>query len=233
MPWIIATLRGQRVYARVTEQGQFVSESGRVEIRYKPKDGRMYRAAERNLSVADPTLLPDDTCADASEVQRNKDDEAKKKSAGKKKGPKRAPMTEPSSPEQYVVYTDGACSSNPGPAGSGVVWLGPDGRHEASEFLGEGTNNIAELTAILRALEGMPLEAPAVIHTDSRYSIGVLQDGWKAKANRQLITTIRARLEQHTNVELVYVKGHAGIELNERADELARLAVETRKNMST
>ena len=85
MPWIIATLRGQRVYARVTEQGQFVSESGRVEIRYKPKDGRMYRAAERNLSVADPTLLPDDTCADASEVQRNKDDEAKKKSAGKKK----------------------------------------------------------------------------------------------------------------------------------------------------
>jgi ribonuclease HI len=122
---------------------------------------------------------------------------------------------------------------NPGPAGLGVVWLGPEGRRELSEFLGEGTNNIAELAAIGRALEHIPESAPAIIHTDSRYSIGVLQDGWKAKANRELITTIRRQLAAHPSTRLVHVKAHAGIELNERADELARQAVQTRGNSTS
>ena len=76
MPWVIAKLRGQRVYARSDGQGTLVSEGGRVEIRYKPNDGRMYRAAERKLDVIDPTPLPDDTCAPAEGVQKAKSDPA-------------------------------------------------------------------------------------------------------------------------------------------------------------
>ena len=130
---------------------------------------------------------------------------------------------------QVVAYTDGACSGNPGPAGLGVVMLTTQGRLERFEYLGEGTNNIAELTAILRAVEelgGQP--GPVVIYTDSRYSIGVLTQGWKAKKNKQLIAVARQALAQRDDITLQYVKGHAGIPLNEKADELARRAVETR-----
>lgn len=72
-----------------------------------------------------------------------------------------------------IAYTDGACSGNPGPAGSGVVLIAPGGKmHEGLEYLGEATNNVAELTAILRALEWIPAEAKAiVVHTDSQYAI--------------------------------------------------------------
>ncbi|MFP6686942.1 MAG: ribonuclease H [Polyangiaceae bacterium] len=240
MPWVTAKLRGQRVYARSDGQGKLVSEGGRVEIRYKPNDGRMYRAAARNLDVIDPTPLPDDTCAPAEGVQKAKSEtaastpeQAAKKKRAKKSNKWPAPKTTPSKEGEFVVYTDGACSSNPGPAGLGVVWLGPEGRSELSEFLGHGTNNIAELSAIGRALTRIPNAAPATIHTDSRYSIGVLQDGWKAKANQDLVASIRTQLEAHPRVRLVYVKGHAGIELNERADELARRAVETRSDSAS
>lgn len=240
MPWVIAKLREQRVYARSDEQGKLVSEGGRVEIRYKPNDGRMYRAATHNLDVIDPTALPDDTCAPAEGVQKEKSEtggsapgEAAKKKRSKKSKKWPEPKTMPSEEGEFVVYTDGACSSNPGPAGLGVVWLGPEGRSELSEFLGHGTNNIAELAAIGRALTRIPNAAPATIHTDSRYSIGVLQDGWKAKANQDLVASIRTQLEAHPRVRLVHVKGHAGIELNERADELARRAVETRSDSAS
>jgi ribonuclease HI len=124
-----------------------------------------------------------------------------------------------------IVYTDGACTGNPGPAGLGVVVLREKGRVERSEYLGNGTNNIAELTAIQRALE--MTEGPVVIHTDSQYAIGVLTKGWKAKANTALIEGIRGLLGRRSGVRFVYVRGHAGVPLNERADELARMAIST------
>jgi len=68
-------------------------------------------------------------------------------------------------------------------------------------------------------------DGPAVIHTDSQYAIGVLTKGWKAKANAALITDIRDMLKERRGVRFVYVRGHAGIPLNERADELARRAI--------
>jgi ribonuclease HI len=136
-----------------------------------------------------------------------------------------------SSGTAWTAYTDGACSGNPGPAGLGVVLLGPRGTaHEAYEYLGTATNNIAELTAILRALEATDGAGPVTIHTDSQYAIGVLQKGWKAKANTELVARIRAALSRRRGVRLVYVPGHAGVPLNERADELARMAIRTRSS---
>lgn len=221
MPWVRAKLRGQLIYARADAAGQLAAEGGRVEIRYKPNDGRMYRAAAANLKVQPGAVLPDDACGPAEVVQKGA-----KKSASKS-GAKAARAPAPIPEGAIVAYTDGACSGNPGPAGLGVVVLNDGQRVERWEYLGKGTNNIAELTAILRALEEIPAGTPCVVHTDSQYAIGVLQKGWKAKKNKELIADLRQTLEGH-DCRLVYVKGHAGIPLNERADELARLAVEMR-----
>ena len=102
-------------------------------------------------------------------------------------------------------------------------------RTELGEYLGVGTNNIAELTAILRAVEIASADGRTlVVHTDSQYAIGVLQKGWKAKANAELIADIKAALAARRHIDLVYVPGHAGVEWNERADELARAAIQRR-----
>jgi ribonuclease HI len=111
------------------------------------------------------------------------------------------------------------------------VLIAPDGaRAEGFEFLGTATNNIAELTAILRAAELLPKGATAIVHTDSQYAIGVLTKGWKAKANQELVATVKGALAKHPSWRLRYVPGHSGVPLNERADELAREAVGTRSS---
>jgi ribonuclease HI len=66
------------------------------------------------------------------------------------------------------------------------------------------------------------------VHTDSQYAIGVLQKGWKAKANQELVARVRAVLATR-DVRLVYVPGHSGVPLNERADELARESILARR----
>ncbi|HVY49154.1 MAG TPA: ribonuclease H [Minicystis sp.] len=223
MPWVRAVLRGQRVYARANEDGTLAAKQGRVEIRYKPNDGRRYDARVDNLAVEPGAPLPDDTCGPADAVQKG----AEKDAAGARTAKGAAPA--PRVPEGAVIaYADGACSGNPGPAGLGVVVIDGPERVELSEYLGTGTNNIAELTAILRALEIIAPERAAVIHTDSQYSIGVLQKGWKAKANQELVAAVRAALSGRPSTRLAYVPGHAGVILNERADALAREAVSSR-----
>ena len=64
-----------------------------------------------------------------------------------------------------------------------------------------------------------------VVHTDSQYAIGVLQKGWKAKVNQELVATTKRARGRRAGAQLVYVPGHSGVPLNERADELAREAV--------
>ncbi len=214
--------------ARCHADGSLADERGRVEIRYKPNDGRAYSASARNLKPAGDALLPDEHCGPAERPAQKKGGARKK--GGKKSGPTVAPPTRPEDGE-VLVYCDGACSGNPGPAGLGVIMLWDGGKRgkQLSEFLGRGTNNIAELTAILRAVEGVPDPSlPLRIFTDSTYSIGVLTKGWKAKKNKALIAEIKDAIADHGKVKLFYVKGHADIPLNELADQLAVQAVETR-----
>ncbi|HEX7479721.1 MAG TPA: ribonuclease H [Polyangiales bacterium] len=216
-------LRGTRVLARCDAQGQPVTGTdGRIEIRYKPQDGRAYRAGKSNLEpVAGAELLADDACAPAADAP------AKAGPARKAVAAKQA-NSRTHADDAVVVYADGACSGNPGPAGLGVVIQDKSGRRELSLFIGEATNNIAELRAILEAaqvIEGDSL--PVRIHTDSRYSIGVLSQGWKAKANVELIAACKQALKRFTDLELIYVPGHSGVILNERADVLAVQAVKS------
>jgi ribonuclease HI len=165
-------------------------------------------------------LLPDDACPAA---------QAKAPRAqGAGKSPSRAPAHDENA---IIVYADGACSGNPGPAGLGVVLIDGASRRELSEYLGEGTNNVAELTAIGRAAEAIEDRGrPVRMHTDSQYAIGVLQKGWKAKANVELVTRVRKLLAGFSDLQLHYVRGHSGIPLNERADALAVQAVERRES---
>jgi ribonuclease HI len=168
--------------------------------------------------VVNPTPLSDDTCGPASEAPAGRGSSKKKKKTATDPRPH-------AGKDGTIVYTDGACSGNPGPAGLGIVVDREDERIERYEYLGEGTNNIAELTAVLRALEELAEAEAALVHTDSQYTIGMAQKGWKPKANHQLVADLRKALAAHPEVELVYVRGHAGVELNERADELARRAI--------
>jgi ribonuclease HI len=202
-------LRGERVFVRVDASGEVAAgPDGRVDIVYKP-GGKIYRAGARNLSDdPDPKTLAD---TDADGGERAPD--------------KRAPLPA----DAIIVYTDGACTGNPGPAGLGVVILDGGKRRELSEYLGVGTNNIAELMAIVRALEEVPKDRTVVLHADSSYALGLLGKGWKAKANQELVERMRLVARQFRDLRLVKVAGHAGVAENERADELARAAIAKRR----
>ena len=135
------------------------------------------------------------------------------------------------------IYTDGACSGNPGPGGWGAVL-----RYQGveKELLGgerETTNNRMEMLAAIHALEAIKRPVRAIIHTDSTYlRDGITkwiyawkERGWKTAAkksvkNVDLWQRLEAAMAPH-EVEWLWVKGHAGHPENERADALARKAV--------
>src|SRR5215472_19089044 len=122
MPWIEAVLRGQLVLARAhPDRTLAVDATGRVEIRYKPRDGRSYRASAGNLVVEKGArLLSDEEFASDQTPPRVREHEK--------------PRTHGAMKDAWIAYTDGACSGNPGPAGSGVVVVSPDGKvHEGFE----------------------------------------------------------------------------------------------------
>ena len=201
--------KGNRVFVEVDEAGNPVVEGGRASMRYKRDAAQVYRPSPANLLSLGTGGAP----AAARPPKR------KARSPNAKASPGGIPGA-------IVAWTDGACLGNPGPAGLGYVIVGPDGRRvQRGEPLGRGTNNVAELTAILRVLE---LEegcaAPLVIHTDSTYAIGVLTAGWKVKANADLIALIQEKLRRFPHVELCKVAGHAGVAENELVDDLARRA---------
>ena len=224
MPWRRMRLRNAEVFARCDERGELVSNGGRVEVRYKPGDGRAYFAAASNLGpVPNAKIEPDSHCGPAEAVKKTATKNRSKASSG--------PSPERPEGDEVLVYADGACSGNPGPAGVGVVALWDDEQRELSEYIGEATNNIAELTAVLRAVElAREIDRPLRIYTDSQYSIGVLTRGWKAKANKELVARVRDALSAHPDAKLFHVRGHEGVKLNEHADELAVRAVRDRRS---
>ena len=219
-------LRNAEVLVRCDASGELVSKEGRVEVRYKPNDGRAYFASASNLKAPAglPKIEPDSFCGPGESVK--KPAKTKKKAAG-------ATTAAPEKPEgeEVLAYADGACSGNPGPAGVGAVALWADQTRELSEYIGEATNNIAELMGVLRAVElATELGRPLRLYTDSKYSIGVLTQGWKAKANKELIAKVRQALAAHPDTKLFHVRGHQGVRLNEHADELAVRAVQSRES---
>jgi ribonuclease HI len=226
MPWLRHRLRDADVWAKVDANAALVKDpDGRVEIVYKPAGGaRVYRAGARNLTPA-PGSQPVDF--EAGEPAESRSRDAPAPAAGSARGS----GAQTSAPADAIhVWTDGACSGNPGRAGLGVVVVGDGpGQREISEYLGEATNNIAELTAILRGLQAVSdRNRPVIVYSDSAYSIGLLTKSWKAKKNVELVDELRALARTFRDLRFVKVAGHAGIALNERVDYLATDAINHR-----
>lgn len=140
--------------------------------------------------------------------------------------------------EVVDIFTDGACSGNPGPGGWGAILR--VGSQEKELFGGEPgtTNNRMEMTAVIQALSALKRPVHARVHTDSQYvqkGISEWIHGWKKRgwktADRQPVKNEDLwreldRLASQHRLEWLWVRGHAGHEENERADALARRGVE-------
>jgi len=124
------------------------------------------------------------------------------------------------------IYTDGASSGNPGPAGIGALLIYHENRKEISQSIGIATNNVAELSAIKVAISHLKrYDLPVRIFSDSAYAIGVLTQNWKPQANKALVSEIKRLTQKFKDLEFIKVKGHAGIKENEVADFLATSAI--------
>ena len=132
------------------------------------------------------------------------------------------------------IFTDGACSGNPGPGGWGAILRYKGIEKELSGGEPETTNNRMELTAVISALSALKEPCDVQLYSDSKYIIDAVTKGWakswKAKGwikgdkkpalNSDLWDTLLSLLDKHT-VEFIWVKGHAGHPENERCDTLA------------
>ena len=135
--------------------------------------------------------------------------------------------------DKIEIFTDGACSGNPGKGGYGIVMRYGDKEKEYSKGFRRSTNNRMELLAVIDALSKIKrYDIPVVVYSDSKYVIDSISKGWvfnwvktgfKGKKNEDLW---RRYLEQHSkfDIEWKWVKGHAGHPENERCDELATSA---------
>jgi ribonuclease HI len=148
-----------------------------------------------------------------------------------------APEGEPTTPGAVEIFTDGACSGNPGPGGWGAILRFGGAEKEISGGEALTTNNRMELLAAIASLETLKRPCAVVVHTDSQYLRdgvtkwihGWKRNGWKTAdrkqvKNQDLWERLDAALKTH-DIEWRWVKGHAGHPENERADELARLAL--------
>ena len=144
-------------------------------------------------------------------------------------------------PGEYAVFSDGACSGNPGPGGWGAIVAFPDGRRqELNGYEAPTTNNRMELMGVLEGLSLVPSDSRLTLFSDSQYVINGAKswvDGWKRKGwktssgghvlNRDLWECLDAE-RSRLKVRWEWVRGHAGHPENERCDQLARDAIAAR-----
>lgn len=142
--------------------------------------------------------------------------------------------------DEITIYTDGACSGNPGPGGWGAILICKDLKKELSGGSKNTTNNIMEMNAVIEALKALKHPCNVQLYSDSAYVVNAfLQhwvDGWqrnnwktadkKDVKNKELWLELLELTKTH-NVAFHKVKGHADNELNNRCDELARNAIKS------
>ena len=140
--------------------------------------------------------------------------------------------------EEVIIYTDGACSGNPGPGGGGAILMINENKKEISGGNKNTTNNVMELTAVIEALKLLKRPCNVNLYSDSAYVVnaflqnwilGWIKNGWKNSnkedvKNKELWQELISLTKVH-NVTFHKVKGHADNKYNNRCDELARNAI--------
>jgi len=139
---------------------------------------------------------------------------------------------------KVTIYTDGACSGNPGPGGYGTVLIYGEHRKEMSGGEAQTTNNRMEIMGVITGLETLNQPCEVAVYSDSRYVVDAIEKGWVTRWQQN--NWMRNKKEPALNVDLWermlgllakhkvtfhWVKGHAGHAENERCDQLAREAI--------
>lgn len=141
--------------------------------------------------------------------------------------------------EQIIIYTDGACTGNPGAGGYGAVLIDGNQRQEISGGYQLTTNNRMEMMAAIAALKSLNGKSQVKLHSDSKYIVDAINQGWAKRwqangwrrnkkemaKNPDLWQELLDLCQKH-EIEFIWVKGHAGIPENERCDALAQGAAQ-------
>lgn len=142
--------------------------------------------------------------------------------------------------EKVVIYTDGACSGNPGPGGWGTILMYKDKKKEISGGKKDTTNNVMELTAVIEGLKLLKYPCEVELYSDSAYVVNAFKQGWiynwmknnwqtsgkEPVKNKELWMELYSLTKIH-KVNFNKVKGHSDNEFNNRCDELARNAIKS------
>lgn len=142
--------------------------------------------------------------------------------------------------EEVTIYTDGACSGNPGPGGWGSVLMYKENKKEISGGMNNTTNNVMELTAVIEAIKTLKFKCNVKLYSDSAYVVnafnqkwiyGWIKNGWKTSSkepvkNKELWQELYELTKIH-DIEFIKVKGHSDNEYNNRCDEMAREAIKS------
>lgn len=140
--------------------------------------------------------------------------------------------------QKVIIYTDGACSGNPGPGGWGAILMAGDNQKEISGGKKDTTNNVMELTAALEALKLLKFPCEVDLYSDSAYLVNGFDKGWiynwnknnwqtankEPVKNKEIWEAIYKMTKVH-KIKFIKVKGHSDNEFNNRCDEMARNAI--------
>lgn len=140
--------------------------------------------------------------------------------------------------EKVIIYTDGACSGNPGPGGWGAILMYKDNKKEISGGKKDTTNNVMELTAVIEGLKMLKFPCEVEVYSDSAYVVNAfnqkwidswIKNNWKTSGkdpvkNKEVWQELYELTKIH-NVKFIKVKGHSDNEFNNRCDEMAREAI--------
>ncbi len=140
--------------------------------------------------------------------------------------------------EKVIIYTDGACSGNPGPGGWGSILMYKENKKEISGGEKNTTNNIMELTAVIEGLKLLKFPCEVEIYSDSAYVVNAFNQGWiynwikndwktsgkEPVKNKEIWQELYALTKKH-KVKFIKVKGHSDNAFNNRCDEMARNAI--------
>lgn len=215
--WKRVRFKKNKVWLALGNGGHPVEKDGLVLIKYQLEQDYEYWVKKESIRPLD---------YDPKKEASKKNARVRKKPSVRKEKPIRTGPSPAAAENAICIFTDGASSGNPGPAGIGVLLRFGTHEKEISTFIGESTNNIAELKAIEAGLLAVKnTDLPVQVYTDSNYAYGVLALGWKSRKNLEIIEAIKKIGSKFKNLTFVKVKGHAGHEGNERADYLATMAI--------